>query len=335
MGRARRLRYRHLRRTIIAVLATIAAVLLFALIGRMLLTAGPTRRLARNWIETVARQQEVSLEIQDLSWGFLPPQVKLTGVHLEGRGISAEVDTAEVDLARLRLTKQTVELGTVAADGVRLSLDNPPTRLRAREQRVKFRVRHLQLTRLEFEGTNLPGKIDLTVKGMDAGWTSDDGVPTGFARIDEVDLRAPGINPIKVALAARLLINDGLQIPSWTVTADGIDLHGTGRLAGSDGTSFTAAGSVDLESLDHIVRAGGILDGDIDVEATFDLAADEFVRAEIEGRHLSAAGFPLDDVAGRLILTTDGLTGHLDRAVAASDPEPLFAKGRVDLQRHC
>ncbi len=198
-------------------------------------------------------------------------------------------DISKVDLARLRLTKQTVELGTVAADGVRLSLDNPPTRLRAREQRVKFRVRHLQLTRLEFEGTNLPGKIDLTVKGMDAGWTSDDGVPTGFARIDEVDLRAPGINPIKVALAARLLINDGLQIPSWTVTADGIDLHGTGRLAGSDGTSFTAAGSVDLESLDHIVRAGGILDGDIDVEATFDLAADEFVRAEIEGRHLSAA----------------------------------------------
>ena len=118
MGRARRLRYRHLRRTIIAVLATVAAVLLIAIIGRMLLTAGPTRRLARNWIESVARQHGATLEIEELSWGFLPPRVMLTGVHLEGRGVRAEIESAHVDLARIRLTRQTIELGTVAADGV-------------------------------------------------------------------------------------------------------------------------------------------------------------------------------------------------------------------------
>jgi len=314
MGRARRLRYRHLRRTIIAILVTIAAVLLFALVGRMLLNAGPTRRLARNWIETVARQQDLSLEIQDLSWGFLPPQVKLTGVHLEGHWFSAEVETAEVELARVRLTKQTIELGTVAADGVRLSLDNPPANDQPRDSRLKIRIRDLQLTRIDFAGTNLPGKIDLEVNGMDAGWSSENGIPNGFVRITRVDLRVPGARNIIAEVAARLVVDNGLQIPSWTVTADGIDLHGEGNLAGPDGTSFTANGSIDLRTLDHIVRAGEILSGVIDIDAAFDPSAENPLRAAVESRHLVAAGFPLDDVAGRVILTKRGLIGHLDRA---------------------
>ena len=314
MGRARRLRYLHLRRTIIAVLATIAAFLLVALILRMLLTSGPTRRLARNWIVAVAEQRGFDLDIEDLSWGFLPPRIQLAGVRLEGPGIQAEIDSAEVELARVRLTSQTLELGTVAADGITIRLDHPPRREPGRESRLKVKVRHLQLTDLEFEGTGLPGKIDLSVDGMDAGWSTEDGPPTGFARIDRVDLRIPGLQPIATAVAARLVVDDGVRIPSWTIQADGIELSGEGTLGGAEGTRIVGGGSVDLVELDRVVKAGDVLSGTIEVEAVFDPQAEERLRVGVRSRRITAAGFPLEAVTGAIVLADDTLRGDLERA---------------------
>ncbi|MEX1312085.1 MAG: hypothetical protein AB1Z65_16825, partial [Candidatus Sulfomarinibacteraceae bacterium] len=314
MGRARRLRYRHLRRTIIAVLATIAAFLLVALILRMLLTSGPTRRLARNWIVAVAEQRGFDLDIDDLSWGFLPPRIQLSGVRMEGPGIQARIDSAEVELARVRLTSQTIDLGTVAADGIRVRLDHPPRREPGRESRLKVKIRHLQLTDLEFEGTDLPGRIDLSIDGMDAGWTTEDGPPTGFARIDRVDLQIPGLRPITTAVAARLIVDDGVRIPSWTIQADGIELGGEGTLGGAEGTRIVGVGSVDLVELDRVVKAGDILSGTIEVEAVFDPHADERLRVGVQSRRITAAGFPLEDVTGAIVLADDTFRGDLQRA---------------------
>ena len=314
MGRTRRLRYRHLRRTIIAVLATVAAFLLLALIARMLLTAGPTRRLARVWIEAVAERRNLDLEIADLSWGFIPPRIHLDGVRLEGPGIRAEIETAEVDVARIWLTRQTIELGTVAADGVKVALDGiPPTSDRG-EAKLKIQVRHLELNRLEFVGTDLLGKIDLALSGMDAGWSSEDGSPTGFVRVDRADLRIPGLNPISAGVAARLVIDDGFHIPSWTLDADGITLRGQGAIGGEAGTTFAAAGTIDLATLDSIVKAGGILSGTIAIDATVRAREDDPLQVEIQSRHLAVAGFSLDDVAGRVVLGGGGLRGDLARA---------------------
>ena len=129
MGRTGRLRYLHLRRTIIAVLATVAAFLLLGLIARMLLTLGPRPatgpRLDR---ELSPISAALDLEIDDLSWGFIPPRLRLNGVRIEGPGIRAEIESAQVDLARVWFTRQTIELGTVVADGVRLALEGTPQR---------------------------------------------------------------------------------------------------------------------------------------------------------------------------------------------------------------
>ena len=315
MGRARRLRYRHLRRTIIALLAAVATILLVVLVGRMLLTASPTRRLAKNWITAAAHQRGFDLTMEDLSWSFFPLRITCSGVLLDGRGIRAEVETAHVDPARIRLASQTIELGTVAADGVRLSLDNPAPAEDRDPSNLKVRVHHLQLSRVVFEGTGLPGRVDLKLDGMDLGWSSPDGVPAGVARIDRVDLDVPGINPLSFAVAARLRLENGLQLPSWTVNGTGIDLTGHGRIGGGEGTSISASGEVALQTVDEIVKAGGILEGRIAVDAVFRAGGDELLAVEVEGRRLSAAGFPLSDVGGRLILTTDELIGHLDRAV--------------------
>ncbi len=160
---------------------------------------------------------------------------------------------------------------------------------------LKVRVRHLELNRLEFVGTDLPGKIDLALTGMDAGWSSQDGPPTGFVKIDRADLQIPGLNPITLGVAARLVVDDGIDIPSWTVNADGINLRGQGRLGGEEGTTFAAAGAIDLATLDEIVKAGGILSGSIDIDASFQPTEDQPLRVDVRSRHIEAAGFPLDE----------------------------------------
>lgn len=314
MGRARRLRYRHLRRTIIAVLATVAAMLLFALVARMLLTAGPTRRMARVWLEAAAERQGYELTIGDLGWGFLPPRLHLDDVHLVGHGVRAEIESAQVDVSRLWLTRQTIELGTVVADGVTLSLDNPALKRPTREGGPKVRVRNLQLSRLELEGSGLPGDLDLDLAGVDAGWSSEDGAPSGYARVDRAELRVPGLNPIVVTAAARLLIEDGVQVPLWTASGDGIDLRGHAGLGARTGTVLAGSGTIDLATLDRIVRSGGILSGLIAVDVLLQPKADELLVADIRSRHIAVAGFPLDDLAGRLALDGDRLLGDLDRA---------------------
>ncbi len=74
MGGARRVRYRHLKRTVIAVLATVAFVLLFGLVIRTILEAPPTRRMAINWLEQLARGYGAELEIDRPALGHLAPQ---------------------------------------------------------------------------------------------------------------------------------------------------------------------------------------------------------------------------------------------------------------------
>ena len=314
MGRTRRLRYRHLRRTIIAGLATVAAFLLVVLIARMLLTAGPTRRLAREWIQAVAEQRDLAVEIDDLSWGFIPPRLHLEGVRLEGPAVRAEVETAEVDLARIWFTRQTIELGTVAADGVKIALDGAPLTGDRKKSKLKIRVRQLDLTRVEFVGTDMPGRIDLALAGMNVGWSSEDGPPTGFLRVDSAGFRIPGLEPFNLAVAARVAIDDGIQLPYWTVSGDGIALSGRGTIGGGTGTSIAAGGDIDLGILDGIVKAGGILSGTIDIDSMIQPGAEVPIQVEVRSDHLEAAGFPLDDVAGRLVFADGVLRGDLDRA---------------------
>ncbi len=314
MGREERLRYRHLRRTIIAVLAMVAAFLALTLVARMLLNAGPTRRLAREWIESVAERRDLTLEIGDLSWGFLPLQVQLDNARLRGPGIRAEVERAQVELARLRLARQTIELGTVTASGVRIAFDGADRIEVGQRRRFKVRIRQLELSDVELEGSSLPGRLDLGVSGMDAGWSSEDGPPSGFVRADTVDLRLPGMQPIVVGLAARLVLRNGIELPSWTAEGDGIALAGRGIIGGADGTAIAAEGAIDLDAVTRVVKTGVTLSGTIDVEAELTPGADRLLAIEVGSRQVEAAGFPVDDLAGRLILEDGRLRGEIDRA---------------------
>ena len=60
------MRYRHLRRTVIAVLATVAFVLIFGLLIRAVLDAETTRRAAIRWIERLAASYGAEVEVGDV-----------------------------------------------------------------------------------------------------------------------------------------------------------------------------------------------------------------------------------------------------------------------------
>jgi len=309
-------RYRHLRRTVIAVLAAGAFVLLLGLLLRWILEAEPTRRLAIDRIERLAAGLGAEVEIGDLHWGLLPPAVRLRDVNLAVAGITAEVESLQIDLARVWLTRRTIELGTVAARGVRLSMDGPPTlRLRRDGLRVRLRVRHLELERVELSGAHFPGKISFDLDGVRAGWITEDGEARGFATIAQAQVQPGKMQPFKGAVRARFaLTTGGLEVRTLSIDGTGFDFRGRGRIAAGGGLFAEGDGRVDLRWLDQKVKTRGLLEGGIRFSAVIDTSADELLRAHVRSPHLAAAGFPLDDVEGRLVLSGKQLRGTLTRS---------------------
>ena len=90
------MRYRHLRRTVIAVLATVAFILLIAVLLRAALEAAPTRRYAIRKLERLASHYGAELTIGDLHWSLLPPGIRLEEVALRSTGLRAEAASANI-----------------------------------------------------------------------------------------------------------------------------------------------------------------------------------------------------------------------------------------------
>jgi autotransporter translocation and assembly factor TamB len=314
MGGAGRVRYRHLRRTVIAVLATIAFVLIFALAVRAVLEAEPTRRFAQSWLEETAAGYGAELEIGDLHWGLLPPGLRLSEVRFKGAGIDAEIDNLQVDLGRVWLTQRTIELGHVAASGVRLSLTGLPRSSGDRQGQVKVRVRQFSLEDLEFKGVDLPGKMALDLQGVRSSWSTEDDESRGFAEVASARLEIGRMAPVDFSLLARFVLDEnGVDLSNYRLESAGFDLQGRGRIAGGR-TRFAINGPVDIGWLDGFFRTRGLLDGAAEVAAVIDTRAPALIEADVSAPHLVASGFSLDNVEGRLALVNGSLRGTLTRA---------------------
>lgn len=308
------MRYRHLRRTVIAVLATTAFILLLGLLLRTVLEAGPTRRAAIRWIERAAAAYGAELAIDDLHWGLLPPRVHLEGVELGTPSVRAEVESFAVDLGRVWLTRRTVELGTVAARGVRLSMQGMPATAPRGGRGLTLKIRHLQVSDLSFEGSDLPGNLALALDHLRAGWSAENGATRGFADIPAASVQVGRMMPIEAAVHARFELAAGaLDLSSFRVAGEGFELAGRGRVA-AGAARIEASGPLDVAWLDRLIRTRGLLGGSAEVSVTLDTASPNLLRAEVRAPHLEAAGFPLDRVEGRLELGRRTLRGTLERA---------------------
>ena len=308
------MRYRHLRRTVIAVLATVAFILLIAVLLRAALEAAPTRRYAIRKLERLASHYGAELTIGDLHWSLLPPGIRLEEVALRSTGLRAEAASVRLDLARLRLTSRTVELDTVAVRGLRLSVEELPQRSERKPARFKVRVRRLILEDVEVVGADLPGKIDLDLDGVRGAWFTENGVARGYAQVARAQLEAGRLRPVDFAIDARFVLDDdGLNLSNFRASAEGLEAGGSGR-ASAKGISLDFTGTIDLGWLAATVRTGDLLDGRVDFSGTLDTTAEELIRADIRSPHLEVAGLPVDDLVGTMAIHGKGLSAKLERA---------------------
>ncbi|MDX2438030.1 MAG: translocation/assembly module TamB domain-containing protein [Acidobacteriota bacterium] len=308
------MRYRHLRRTVIAVLATVAFVLICGMLIRAILVAEPTRRAAIRWIEKSAADMGAEVEIGDFQWKMLPPGVRLDEVRFRAPGIAADVGTLHADLSRLRLTRRTIVLGTVAARGVRLSLDGLPESTRSEGRPVKVRIRHLELDDVQFQGVDLPGGLSLDLEGVRGGWTGQGRISRGYAEIANARVQIGTMAAIDTSLNARFELSDEeLAVPNFLLESVGITLRGHGRIA-AEGTLFEARGPLDITWLDGFIKTKGLLEGSSVVEINIDTRSKELLRARLAAPLIDVAGFPLRDLRASIALVGNSLLGNLDRA---------------------
>lgn len=310
-------RYRHLRRTGIAVLAMVAVLLGILMGAAHLMRRESTRRAAARWLAVHAgRLTGAEVHTEDLEWGMLPPRIVLRGVRVETADAAVRADLLSVELAGLHVVRRTVELGTVVVDGLHVRFRPRARRRPRRTSWVKVSVRHLAVRNVEIEGTDLPGGLAVGLHGVRAAWTEADGPPRGLVHVSRLEVAVPGLRPIQAFAEARLAGGQGLDIRQWRLRTAEVDLTGTGRVSGSR-LVLRGAGGIDLAKLDRTLRVGRVLRGDCNLTFRVDTGSPELVAAWIRSPRITAAGFPIDRLTARVVVSRAGIDAVLERGSIA------------------
>jgi hypothetical protein len=306
-------KYRHLRRTIIASLALIAAALVASTLLMLVLHSRPVQQWTVAWVESKASDRGVELEIEELEWLLVPPRIELRGVMAERDALHAEIERLSVNLDQIRLLRPTVELGSVAVDGVSLHFTGLPEGSERTRSPLRIEVRQLDVRGLRVEGTELPGTFEkLTLSGVAAGWSVDRGGQRGFVRIDETRVELRKVEPIVVAVRARFEVEDDLQIPSWTVTGEGVSLRGEGVVDPGGIIALTGQGWLQLEELDRVVRAKNHLQGRCALALTLASNQEDYLKARVWSPQVTAANFTIRQLQGEVHVSRERLHGVLE-----------------------
>ncbi|RLE24425.1 MAG: hypothetical protein DRJ65_09885 [Acidobacteria bacterium] len=313
MGRTGRLRYRHLRRTILAVSVALAvAVLLVHSLWRVLESEAVRSFTARR-LERVAKTvADVDLKIGDLGWTLVPPRMVLSEVRLEGAGVRAELDWAAVEPGGLYVARRTIVLDTIEARGVRVVLgDRTPAEKKPSKSPVRVIIRHLDLKEIDFEGAALPPGVGVVIDGGEISWLQDRDLTQGLISIDTVDLNIPGLAPVSLSVDAGFRRRDSvLEIP--TVHLAGTDFDAEGAATWSDEQLRADVRiQIGLEELDRIIRTRGLLEGSTTIEADIDTAREAIVKAQLASDRVAVGGFPIDGLHASIEVGRGGLTGQV------------------------
>jgi len=305
-------RYRHLRRTTIAVLATVAFLLLLALGAARLLTSARVRAAVARWgAGRIEAATGAKVHVEQLQWGLFPPRVIVRGLDIESRGFSCRAAEASATLGGLYMAHRSLELETVSARHVSITLRG--VRLPAKRSRPWFtvRIRHLALDDIDVAGTNLPGGLGVRADNVRAAWVGNRHLSRGFAIVPRGVLTIPGLQPLTLSARARFAIGKTLTVPRWHVSSAGISLDGTGLVAG-DTIRLTWRGRVDMAAVDRFTDQAGLLHGVCTLDGSLSSQRRPLIRTRIRSRRLVAAGFEVRNLAGRVSISSRGLVGKLD-----------------------
>ncbi|MCD4750212.1 MAG: translocation/assembly module TamB domain-containing protein [Thermoanaerobaculales bacterium] len=317
MGRAGRLRYRHLRRTVIAAPAALAVFLLLALLlWRTLESEALCDFAARRLEGATERLTGLELRIEDLGWGLLPPRIELWGLKLDGEGAGLQTSRVTVELAGVWIAQRTLVIDTVEIDGLKVELHEPSLPARRRSEKAPFRIllRHLDLRDVAVSGSGLPGRLELEIEGFEMSWVRDGAETSGYMTVERLDLDVPSLEAFGCRMEARFTRRgQEFELPIWRVIAPGVALQGEAVFS-AEYSKARAAGEIDLEELDRLIRAKNLLKGAVNIDAEFDSRNEVLARAEVIGSWVEVANLPLTDLRAELRLSREGLRGEVAHA---------------------
>ena len=332
MGRTGRLRYRHLRRTIIAVSGALAVVVLLVLSLWRVLESDAVRTFTARRLERTAKTVAgVDLEIGDLGWTLVPPRMVLSDVRLESGVLSAELDWAAVELGGLFVARRTVVLDTIEARGVRLLLrEGSEVEKKSYGAPVRIIVRHLDLKEVDAEGLGLPGGFGLVIDGGEMSWLQERGLTQGYLAIERVDLAVPGLEPVSLGVDASFRRwQGGLELPTVRLSGTDFDVGGTATWNGEALTARLRA-QLGLEELDRIIRTRSLLEGSITVNADIDTAREAIVEARLASDQVVVGGFSVEGLQLSAEVGRTGLTGQVHQGrFFGGDLEGFYRLGRL------
>ncbi len=316
MGRAGRLRYRHLRRTILAVSVALAVVVLLVhSLWRALESEAVCAFTARKLEHLAMTAADVDLEIGDLGWTLIPPRMVLSEVRLEGGGIRAEVDSAVVEPGGFFVARPTIVLDTIEARGIRIVLSKAPeVNVASGGSPVRVIVRHLDLKDISIEGVGLSGGIGLVVDGGEVSWLQEGGVTQGVASIEKAALTVPGVAPLTLGIDATFRRRGRrLEVSTIRLGGDALNIEGGFTWTGEamKGRLQARFGS---HELDRIIKTKGLLEGSLAIEADFDTSKEVMAKARLTSDRVVVGGFPLEDLKASIEVGPGGLDGRIHKA---------------------
>jgi len=308
-------RYRHLRRTIIATLATVALVLILGAVAVQILKAPSARLRAARWIsQRLTATTGARVTVQDLQWGLLPPRLHLRGVAVHSVAVDLSAEELTITGAGLHLSRRSLSFGSVTGRHLRVvtRFDRIP-KGKGRRPWLRVVIRHLDLRDINFDGTGLPGHLDLNIRGLRTGWTVQEGSPRGLLHIRDVMLKLPRSSPLHLGVKARFRLHRGADLPHFEITGRGINLAGAASLQGAR-LNVDGRGRLDLQALDNFIIGNDLLHGTVAYGLRMRSKSPTWLTIDLHAPRLGLLGFEASAVDGRLSFQKDRLSGTLRRA---------------------
>jgi hypothetical protein len=334
VGRAGRLKYRHVRRTVTAVVLAALLLTVLVMVVWRFLESRPVQDLTRRQLVQIVRMKTgLDLEVGSLRWGLVPLRIELRDVVVESPGVALRAARADVDVGAFFLARATLVLNSVELSGLDLRLEGLPEGAGGggRGPEIDVVIKRLDLSDFRFQGESLPGGIDAAAGGVAVSWVLDGASIQGQTSVARLDLDIPGVEPVSVEGSADFRWRDVLEITSFTMDADGLGVQGRGTVA-PDGSeiSLVADGALDLAELDRVVHIGGVLRGRVDLGFDVDLQRTEPLRVLARSDAVSVAGLPLEALRGSISVGSGGIRGVIDRAVfLGGDLEATYVLDRL------
>ena len=330
-------RGRHLARTVIALLAVVAAWAIVVNGVVLALNAPPLRtRVARKLGRIAQAALGVPVGVGSVRIGLFPARLVLRDVVVGApdRPVLA-IRVVELGAGDLRLRDREFVLQELAIRGVRIHAAAPAaTGSGGSEPWLRLAVDQLLVEDVVIDRLELPSGIVFTARELEARWSRRDGGSelAGVVHVNGFTVAAPGLERTGGSLAAWGRLRDG----GWEVgrlrgRGDGwrVDLRGGGRWAGG-GWRTEGEVEADLAILERTVGIGAGLEGTVRVGGEFGgTALGPVVQARVEGGPVGVAGFTVGALTGDVRIDAGGLEATLGEAQVLGGT----VSGRYTLER--